>query len=182
VEVDGTTMPIRMLGLASFVVLDAVEFGGELELLVETTESVTGCPSCGVIATAHGRRDHLVRDIRSAGRPVLLLWRQTERCQRPRLGVPRQGDHGHRLRTADRGCRPASPAGRTPSVAPAPRLALATRLAATWQRFLEHIGATATKSCAIYACPELRRGTGLRLCLRGRPGGGDLHSTGPDQN
>jgi hypothetical protein len=94
VEVDGTTMPIRMLGLASFVVLAAVEFGGELELLVETTESVTGCPSCGVIATAHGRRDHLVRDIRSAGRPVLLLWRQngalpapSPRCSTP--GRPR---------------------------------------------------------------------------------------------
>src|SRR5664280_853345 len=32
------------LGLPGFVVLAAAEYGGELELLIETTESLTGCP------------------------------------------------------------------------------------------------------------------------------------------
>jgi hypothetical protein len=39
---DGTATAV--LGLPGFVVLAAGEYGGELELLVETTESVTGCP------------------------------------------------------------------------------------------------------------------------------------------
>ncbi|WP_256478261.1 transposase family protein [Corynebacterium stercoris] len=65
-----------MLGISGLVVLAAGEYGGELELLVETFESVTGCPRCGVVAVAHGRREHLVRDIPSAGRPVLLVWRK----------------------------------------------------------------------------------------------------------
>jgi hypothetical protein len=64
-----------MLG-PGFVVLVAAEVGGELELVVETTDTVTGRPDCGVVATAHGRRDHLVRDIPAASRPVLLLWRK----------------------------------------------------------------------------------------------------------
>lgn len=64
----------RMLGLDGFVVLTAGEYGGELELLVETTETVTGCPACGVVARPHGRRAHLVRDVPTAGRPVVLVW------------------------------------------------------------------------------------------------------------
>ncbi len=44
------------LGLPEFVVLAAGEYAGEVELLVETTESVTGCPRCGVVATLHDRK------------------------------------------------------------------------------------------------------------------------------
>lgn len=73
---DATALPATMLGLAGFRVLAAGEYGGELELLVETIDTVTGCPRCGVLATPHGRRDHLVRDIPSAGRAVLLVWRK----------------------------------------------------------------------------------------------------------
>ncbi len=81
---DGTGLPATMLGLPGFAVLAAGEYGGELELLVETTETVTGCTGCGVVATPHGRRDHLVRDIPSAGRPVLLVWRKRLwRCDEP---------------------------------------------------------------------------------------------------
>ncbi len=43
-----------MLGLAGLVVLAAGEYGGELELLVETTTRLVGCPACGVVATPHG--------------------------------------------------------------------------------------------------------------------------------
>lgn len=69
-SVEATVLPAAMLGISGLVVLAAGEYGGELELLVETSESVTGCPRCGVVAVAHGRREHLVRDIPSAGRPV----------------------------------------------------------------------------------------------------------------
>jgi hypothetical protein len=46
-----------MLGLRGFVVLAAAEYGGELELLVESAAcfaTVVGCPDCGVVA--HGAR------------------------------------------------------------------------------------------------------------------------------
>lgn len=72
----GRDASVVMLGLPGFVVLAAGVYGGELELLIESTETVTGCPRCGVIATAHGRREHLVRDVPSAGRPVTLVWRK----------------------------------------------------------------------------------------------------------
>lgn len=75
----------RMLGLPGFVVLAAGEYGGELELLVETTSTVSGCEGCGVVATAHGRREHIVRDVPSGGRPVTLVWRKRIwRCAEPR--------------------------------------------------------------------------------------------------
>ena len=75
---------ISMLGLPSFVVLAAGEVCGELELVVETTTSVTGCRTCGVVATAHGRRTHLVRDVPRGSTPVMLLWRKRIwRCDEP---------------------------------------------------------------------------------------------------
>lgn len=80
----GSGTAAAMLGLPGFVVLAAGEVGGELELLVETTTVVTGCAGCGVVATAHGRRTSLVRDIPSAGRPVTLVWRKRLwRCDEP---------------------------------------------------------------------------------------------------
>ena len=58
----------RLLGLDDFVVLTAGEVGGELEVLVETIETIetaTGC--CGVLATAHGRGEHPAPACRSRG-------------------------------------------------------------------------------------------------------------------
>jgi hypothetical protein len=43
----GAGTAAKMLGLPGFVVLGAAEYGGELELLIETTETQTGCPGCG---------------------------------------------------------------------------------------------------------------------------------------
>lgn len=74
----------RMLGLPGFMVLAAGEYGGELELLVETIATVGGCEGCGVVAIPHGRREHLVRDVPSGGRPVTLVWRKRIwRCEEP---------------------------------------------------------------------------------------------------
>jgi len=84
---DATGLPAVMLGLAGFEVLGAGEYGGELELLVQTAQSVAACPVCGVVATAHGRRTHLVRDVSAGGRPVLLVWRKRLwRCAEARCG------------------------------------------------------------------------------------------------
>ncbi len=45
---DGSrTAEVALLGLDGFVVLAAAELAGEVELLVETTDVVTGCPRCG---------------------------------------------------------------------------------------------------------------------------------------
>jgi transposase len=79
---DSTTT--RLLGLPGFRVLAAGVVGGELEVLIETGEAVTGCPCCGVLATAHARRPTLVRDVPWAGRPVLLVWsKRVWRCAEP---------------------------------------------------------------------------------------------------
>lgn len=81
---DVTGLPATMLGLAGFEVLGAGEYGGELEVLIETTATVAGCPVCGVVAAAHGRRTHLVRDVPAGGRAVLLVWRKRLwRCAEP---------------------------------------------------------------------------------------------------
>ena len=73
---DGIGLPATMLGLDGFEVLAAGEYGGELELLVETTATLVGCPTCGVLARPHGRRTHLVRDVAAGDRAVLLVWRK----------------------------------------------------------------------------------------------------------
>ena len=65
---------VTLLGLDGFVVLAAAELVGEVELLVETTETVTGCPRCGVVAEPHGRRPVSVRDLPIGGRVTVLAW------------------------------------------------------------------------------------------------------------
>ena len=75
------------LGLPEFVVLAAGEYAGQVELLVETTESVTGCPRCGVVATLHDRKPRWVRDLPVGGRPVVLMWfKRVWRCVEPACG------------------------------------------------------------------------------------------------
>lgn len=65
-----------MLGLAGFVLLGAVEDGGELHVAVETTASRAACPQCGVWARSKGRKVVQVRDMPAGGRPVRLWWRK----------------------------------------------------------------------------------------------------------
>jgi transposase len=62
--------------LPEFRVLAAIEVDGELEVTVETTATRTGCPDCGVVASLHGRRETLVRDVDAFGRRTRLRWRK----------------------------------------------------------------------------------------------------------
>lgn len=90
---DGIALPVTAapvdatsvaLGLPHFGVLAAAKYGGELELLIETTESTTGCPRCGVVATLHDRKPRRVRDLPAGGRPVVLVWlKRVWRCEEP---------------------------------------------------------------------------------------------------
>lgn len=63
-----------LLGLDGFVVLATAEVDGELELLIETTADLVGCPACGAVARPKDRRPTWVRDLPIGGRPVVLCW------------------------------------------------------------------------------------------------------------
>jgi transposase len=90
------------LDLPGFVVLGAGEYGGELEVLIESTASAVNCRLCGVRAKPHGRREHLLRDVPVSGRAALLVWRKriwrcrnvdcpmVTRTERSPLAGPRQ--------------------------------------------------------------------------------------------
>ncbi len=71
----------ELLDLDGFVVLSQTIEAGERWLLVETTADIAGCPSCGVVATGHGRSVVQVRDLPISGKPVRLVWRRRRwRC------------------------------------------------------------------------------------------------------
>jgi transposase len=61
-------------------VLTASDAGGELELLVETTADLVGCPECGAVARAKDRRPTWVRDLPIGGRPVVICWHKRIWC------------------------------------------------------------------------------------------------------
>jgi transposase len=73
-EDDTTSLCAALFGLAGFEVLAAADAGGELELLVQTTADLVGCPACGAVARAKDRRPTWVRDLPIGGRPVVLCW------------------------------------------------------------------------------------------------------------
>ena len=91
-----------IVDLPGFVILAAGEYGGELELLVETTATDVYCGRCGTRAQVHDRREHLLRDVPVAGRAtVLVWWKRIWRCpdracavrtwtEQSPLGAPRQ--------------------------------------------------------------------------------------------
>ena len=61
-----------------------------LRLVVETGPGEVGCPSCGVIAEARGRRLRRLYDIPAFAAPVEVVWRQRRyRCVEP--ACPRGG-------------------------------------------------------------------------------------------
>jgi transposase len=69
-----------LFGLRGFRVLAATDVGGELELLVETTADLVGCPECGAVARAKDRRPAWVRDLPIGGRPVVVCWHKRIWC------------------------------------------------------------------------------------------------------
>ena len=71
---DTTSMCAALFGLAGFEVLAAADAASELELLVQTTADLVGCPTCGAVARAKDRRPTWVRDLPIGGRPVVLCW------------------------------------------------------------------------------------------------------------
>ena len=74
-----------VLGLDGFGLLAVDEHDGELELAVETTNDMVGCPGCGAVAVAHGRRPVRVRDLPVGGRPATLIWiKRLWRCRHDR--------------------------------------------------------------------------------------------------
>ena len=71
---DTTSMTAALFGLAGFEILAAADAADELELLVQTTVDLVGCPRCGAVARAKDRRPTWVADLPIGGRPVLLCW------------------------------------------------------------------------------------------------------------
>jgi transposase len=75
VVADATPAVVGALfGLAGFEVLACAEAGGELELLIQTTADLVGCPGCGAVARAKDRRPTWIGDLPFGGRPVVLCW------------------------------------------------------------------------------------------------------------
>ena len=75
-----------LVGLDGFHVLDVAEHDGKrgrwLRVVVESAARVMGCPTCGVVAGSHGRRNVTLIDTPCFGRPVRLAWRKrTWRCE-----------------------------------------------------------------------------------------------------
>lgn len=65
-----------LVGLDDVHVLDIRDFGGHLEVLVESEPGPVGCPDCGAVGVGHGRLLVRLVDIPSFGRPVTILWRK----------------------------------------------------------------------------------------------------------
>lgn len=65
-------------------VLDVQQGDRRLVITVETDAEVTGCASCGVVATGHGRRVVEAADAPCFGVPVLIVWlKRIWRCAEP---------------------------------------------------------------------------------------------------
>jgi len=85
---DGCLTAAVMFGVPGIRVLDARDDRRMLHLVVETTAALTACASCGVVATAHGRRSHRLRDAPFGHRQVLVVWRRRIwRCAEPACPV-----------------------------------------------------------------------------------------------
>jgi transposase len=64
---------------------------------VESDQTLTGCPQCGVVAVGHGRRVQVLHDAPCFGRPVLVRWfKRIWRCPESACGR-RTWTEGHDL-------------------------------------------------------------------------------------
>ena len=81
---ESTDSAVALVGIHGLRLLAAVELGGELHQLVETTADVVGCRACGVQARSKGRREVRIRDLPAGGRRVVVVWRKRIwRCADP---------------------------------------------------------------------------------------------------
>jgi transposase len=73
-----------LVGLQGLHVLEVERGPDQLRVVVESASTLVGCPACGVVAVSHGRRDVMLIDAPSFGRPVRLVWRKrTWECLEP---------------------------------------------------------------------------------------------------
>src|SRR5690349_12730761 len=85
---DTTSVTAALFGLTGFEILAVADAGGELELLVQTTANLVGCPTCGAVARAKDRRPTWVRDLPIGGRAVVLCWwKRVWCCPHPQCEV-----------------------------------------------------------------------------------------------
>ena len=76
--------PETVVGLPGFTVIATGEYGGELELLVETSPVAVALWPVRVRAKAHDRREHILRDAPVGDRAsVLVWWKRIWRCPNP---------------------------------------------------------------------------------------------------
>jgi len=81
---NGCLTAAVMFGVPGIRVLDADDDGRVLRLTVETVDALTACRCCGVVARAHGRREHRLRDAPFGHRQVVVVWRKRVwRCDEP---------------------------------------------------------------------------------------------------
>jgi transposase len=73
-----------LFNLPGIHVIDVARREDQLVLTVETGPTLAGCPTCGVVAESHGRRNRRLHDIPAFGAHVELVWRVRRwRCQEP---------------------------------------------------------------------------------------------------
>ena len=82
-----------LFNLPDVHVLTAERHQRSFTLVVETVPSLMGCPSCGVLAVGHGRRQVLLHDLPCAGVPVRVVWRKRRyRCYETACAVTTFGE------------------------------------------------------------------------------------------
>ena len=77
-----------LVGLEGLHVLDVVAADEHLRVRVESPPGLMGCPTCGVVALSHGRREVQLIDAPCFGRPVTVVWwKRTWCCPEPTCPV-----------------------------------------------------------------------------------------------
>jgi transposase len=75
----------EIFGVDGFHVLEVTtRDDGVLVLDVESDQTLTGCPDCGVVAVGHGRRVQVLHDAPCFARAVRVRWfKRIWRCREP---------------------------------------------------------------------------------------------------